>query len=81
MVVRTRPWNEWLWFLALSRAPPAPAPNSPSPTAVSLIAPVVAVVVAVTQQCPGDAGSTATKEALTPSTERWKEGGRKTMSE
>lgn len=40
--------------------------------AVSFVAPVITVIVAVTLQLLGDAEPAGTQEALTPSTERWK---------
>lgn len=54
--------------------PVLPARRSPRPThtAMSLVAPVVAVVVAVALQFPGDADPTGAQKALAPSTERWK---------
>lgn len=49
-----------------------PGPPGRSRTAVSLVTPIIAVVVAVTLQFLRDADPIRAQEALTPSAERWK---------
>lgn len=68
MVVSTGQWNgagfqapEW------NPCPPRQTPHSLSHTAMSLVTPVATVVVAITQQFPGDTDATGTQKALTPS--------------